>query len=70
MPPGAPHVTPQGDGPLIQISPHRERGDFNFVSNTLANFKCVGPLWEKVCDVFLFFLTLHSISSKQKGLDS
>lgn len=58
MPQGAPHVTPQDDRPLIQISLHIEKDDLNFVSNALAHFKCGGPSQEKLCDVF-FNPSLH-----------
>lgn len=69
VPPMSP---PRAIGLSSTLAPARKGGDFYFVSNTLLHFKCGGPSPEKVCGVFsfFFFLTLHSISGKQKQLDS
>lgn len=65
MPQGAPHVTPQDDRPLIQISLHIKKGPFKLQWPTL---NVEGP--HKRRYEMGFFLTFHSISSKQKTLDS
>lgn len=70
-PQGAPHVTPQCDRPLIPISLRTERGVLDFVLKCIPQLNVESSHKRRFEMFFCFFyFTLHSINSKQKGLDS